>query len=243
MRPIDRALAWAKARRWNQRQLADELGVSSANVTNWKRRGLPPDLHQAVADVFNRSVDELLGRSQPPPAASAPGPLPAATIPARPRRIVWVVGTCQGGLPESIWDDAGHPVGATDEYTEVATDDPNAFVCRVVGDSMSPRYQPGEYALVEPNTAVEIEDDVLVRLATGETMLKRLVSRRGGYRFDSYRPGEPTLTYRTEEVTWVYHVAHPIQARKISMAIDVPSYSGPERRHRNEPVDEDRRKK
>lgn len=79
---------------------------------------------------------------------------------------------------------------------------------------MVPRFNPGEFALVEPGTEPEIEDDVLVRLATGETMIKRLLSRRAGLRLGSYNDPQ-VLTYDLEDVTWVYYIAHPVPARKI----------------------------
>ncbi len=79
---------------------------------------------------------------------------------------------------------------------------------------MIPRYNPGEFALVEPETEPEIEDDVLVRLSDGQTMLKRLLSRRGGWRFGSYNSPD-VLFYEPNEVTWVYYVAHPVPRRKI----------------------------
>ncbi|MVT30079.1 hypothetical protein GO496_24260 [Acidovorax citrulli] len=79
---------------------------------------------------------------------------------------------------------------------------------------MVPRYNPGEYALVEPDTEPEIEDDVLVRLVDGQTILKRLLSRRGGWRLGSYNSMD-VLFYSFEEVTWVYYVAHPVPRRKI----------------------------
>lgn len=127
---------------------------------------------------------------------------------------VWVVGNGQGGLPDRIWTDGDIPIGASDKYAEVASDDEHAFIVCVRGDSMIPRYQPGEYALVEPATQPDIEDDVLVRLATGETMLKRLLSRRSGVRLGSYNTTE-VMTYREEEIVWIYYVSHPIPARKI----------------------------
>lgn len=147
---------------------------------------------------------------------------------------VWVIGNGQGGLPDRIWTDGDYPVGTSDKYAEVATDDQHAFIVSVRGDSMIPRYQPGEYALVEPSTQPEIEDDVLVRLATGETMLKRLLSRRAGIRLGSYNSAE-VMTYRDDEITWIYYVSHPIPARKIKHWVEVPEYSGEERRH--EPVE------
>lgn len=131
-----------------------------------------------------------------------------------------VVGQGAGGdLPDRIWTDGDFPVGATHDYAEVASTDPHAFIVRVVGPSMIPRYNPGEYALVEPATEPDIEDDVLVRLKNGQTMIKRLLSRRGGHvRLGSYN--DPTvLTYEQEEVTWMYYVAYPVPARKIKSRI------------------------
>lgn len=129
-------------------------------------------------------------------------------------RPIPVIGRAQGGMPERIWTDGDYPVGATDKYAMVATSDHHAFLTPIVGTSMVPKFNPGDYAFVEPETPVEIEDDVLVRLATGETMLKRLISRRGGIQLASYNePG--TMLFAPEEITWMYYVAHYIPARKI----------------------------
>lgn len=101
-----------------------------------------------------------------------------------------------------------------DQYAETSTPDDHAFLCPVVGDSMVPRYMPGEFALVEPGTVPEIEDDVLVRLATGETMLKRLLSRRAGVGLGSYTSTH-VQTFAEADITWMYYVAHPVPARRI----------------------------
>lgn len=130
-------------------------------------------------------------------------------------RLAWVVGRGSGGyLPETLWMDGDYPVGAEQDYAEVASGDPHAFLVEVMGPSMIPRYNPGEFALVEPGTEPDLEDDVLVRLATGQTMIKRLLSRRAGYRFGSFNDPE-VLHYAANAVTWVYYVAHPVPARKI----------------------------
>ncbi len=55
---------------------------------------------------------------------------------------------------------------------------------------------------------------MLVRLATGETIIKRLLSRRDGWRFGSYNDSQ-VLHMRPEDVTWVYYIAHPVPRRKI----------------------------
>ena len=117
-------------------------------------------------------------------------------------------------MPRVIWNDADYPVGATGEVAEVASSDPHAFVVEVEGASMIPKYTPGDFALVEPNMAPDIEDDVLVRLKTGETMIKRLVSRRGGISLASYND-TVVHHFKNEEVDWIYYVPYPVPRKKI----------------------------
>lgn len=142
--------------------------------------------------------------------------------PVRPHRfhLVPVVGQGAGGdLSERMWTDGDYPVGVTNEYAEVASADPHAFIVRVVGNSMVPKFTPGDYALVEPGTEPDLEDDVLVRLGNGQTMIKRLLSRRGGHvRLGSYNSTE-VLVYEKGEVTWMYYVAYPVPARKIKSRV------------------------
>jgi phage repressor protein C with HTH and peptisase S24 domain len=108
-------------------------------------------------------------------------------------------------------------VGATDEYAEIATTDPHAFLTPVVGTSMVPKFNPGDFIFVEPGTTVEPGDDVLVRLESGETLIKKLVSTRGGtYEFYSYNEREQgPMFFRASEVTWMYYIAHYVQPKKI----------------------------
>jgi len=67
-RPIDIALRWAQDHDMNQSGLASALGVSPQHVTNWKSRDLPADRFQEVAELFGKTVDELLGKPAPNPA-------------------------------------------------------------------------------------------------------------------------------------------------------------------------------
>ncbi|WKB52294.1 helix-turn-helix domain-containing protein [Eleftheria terrae] len=226
---------------WSQQKLADVARVSQSTIGNIEAglRRVPREL-LAIAEALDVSPRWLKDGTpeEPTPATMEPAPLPMYRL--RNVRPVWVVGQTQGGLPERIWTDGDYPVGATDEYAEVATTDPNAFIVRITGDSMIPRYMPREFALVEPNVAPELEDDVLVRLASGETMLKRLLGRRGGIRLGSYNAPE-IYSFHESEVSWLYYVAHPIPARKIRHYVALPEYTGPDRRVVDAPVAQDRR--
>ncbi|WP_342049908.1 MULTISPECIES: LexA family transcriptional regulator [unclassified Cupriavidus] len=220
--------------------VAKAAGVSQETVRKWLSGDLETiSLDQAVGvqEAFGiNAVWLVMGKGAPRAAIfEDTRPRPPAPKPAKPRkkieesteptpltyqadvgkyRQIPVVGRAQGGLPDRIWTDGDYPVGATQQYAEVASADPQAFLTPVVGLSMIPRFNPGEFALVEPGTEPELEDDVLVRLNTGETMIKRLLSRRQGIRLGSYNDPE-VFTFDPVDVTWMYYVAHPVPARKI----------------------------
>ncbi len=118
-------------------------------------------------------------------------------------------------MPSVIWTDGDYPVGATGEVgAGILSSDPHAFLVEVEGPSMIPKYTPKNFALVEPGTEVDLEDDVLVRLRTGETLIKRLASRRGGLSLSSYND-TVVLHFKDEEVDWVYYIAYPVPRKKI----------------------------
>lgn len=215
--------------------LATIVGVTWQTVQQWENGKTAPSRKRIpeVAGALNTTQEYLLfgdlpnqGKEQTgrqgssdvrgsPEGAHAAVPL-RYSVGSKNFRRVYVIGRAQGGLPERIWTDGDYLVGVTDEYAEIATTDPYAFLIPVVGTSMIPRFNPGEFALVEPGTDPELEDDVLVRLATGETMIKQLKSRRGGIQLGSYNESGLML-YQPEDITWMYYIAHPVPARKIKI--------------------------
>lgn len=55
---------------------------------------------------------------------------------------------------------------------------PSAYALRVRGESMSPRYLPGEFVGVDPCADPAPSDEVIVQLKNGQSMIKRLLWRR-----------------------------------------------------------------
>jgi phage repressor protein C with HTH and peptisase S24 domain len=125
-----------------------------------------------------------------------------------------IVGRAMGGLPDRLFTDEGRPTNGHDEYAEVYSGDKLAFATKVEGNSMYPKYVHGDYALIEPGTDPELEDEVLLKLKSGEVMLKRLMSRRGGIHLASYNETQ-TYIFQEDEILWMYYVAYPIPLRKI----------------------------
>lgn len=226
----------------SQAVLSEKIEKAPAQISQWlnasinSKTGKPRAMSNAIARELEKKMGKPTGWMDMPEAyfseedgiyvIASPGrptfqrsavPAPASAIPYSATKVkeVPVVGKGSGGaMPERIWTDGDYPVGKTGECADIATNDPHAFLVGVDGPSMIPRFNPSEFALVEPGTDPELEDDVLVRLTTGETMIKRLLSRRDGWRFGSYNNQE-VLHYGVDEVTWVYYIAHPVPRRKI----------------------------
>ena len=137
-----------------------------------------------------------------------------AIFPTRPAQPVPVFGRSMSDVPDNPRRE-GVPAVLSVEYAFVATTDPAAFLVRVEGDSMAPKYEEGQYALVEPGTEIDIEDDVLLRLTDGRTLLRRLASRRNVIRLSTLNPSAAAITVKPEEIVWMYYVAHPVPAKKI----------------------------
>ncbi|HDR9159697.1 TPA: helix-turn-helix transcriptional regulator [Burkholderia vietnamiensis] len=208
--------------------LAKALNQSEQTINNWAYRGNGVSKQGRLLAQERLGINATwIGDGTGPEMASGPSVATDIRHPSllqypvslKNFRMVFVIGQAQGGLPERIWTDGDYPVGAADEYAEIATTDSHAFIVPVVGDSMSPKYEPGEFALVEPSTMPDVGEDVLVRLTDGRTMLKRLYRRVGDLivlkSLNPFKPEE--FSFPPVEVSWMYYVAHPVPARKIKM--------------------------
>ena len=177
------------------------------------------EAERRISEKFIARVHEIPGYEQWFADRSA---FPDDAIPVRPGKMVEVpvVGGSNGGMAERIWTDQGYPAGATGEYGEgIASSDPQAFLAPVYGASMIPAYNPGDYAMVEPNTTVDIGDEVLVRLNSGQTLIKVLAMRtQDGSTFSSYN--DPVqLYFASSDITWIYYVAYRVKRKKIKTRI------------------------
>lgn len=216
---------------WTLEQLSEKSHVEVGTISALENRDSSRSkFATAIAAAFGMSVEMLEDMStdhdvkalinNPAPSNKelwqGQVPPPGTPIPDSSFRKIWVVGKGSGGrYPERIWGDGGHPVGATDSFAELGSSDPNAFLSEVVGQSMYPKYENKNFALIEPNTSIDIEDCVLVRLESGETLLKRLLSRRGGgITLGSFNDPD-IIHFEDDDVTWMYYAAHEVPRKKI----------------------------
>jgi phage repressor protein C with HTH and peptisase S24 domain len=130
-----------------------------------------------------------------------PLPLPVA-------RAVPVVGTAQLG-DDGHYVELEYPVGQGDGSVLALTGDPHAYAVRCRGDSMMPRLQHGEFAVIEPSREVTPGDEVLVKSLDGRVMIKRLRYQRDGrLHLDSVNDGaHPPVILELDKVAAMHYVA------------------------------------
>lgn len=124
-----------------------------------------------------------------------------------------LVGSAMGGE----WDGIEEAVELTELHLSDVLDhlarppslatDPDAYAVSIVGDSMAPRFEPGERAYVSVRAPLSIGDDVIVQLKRGEgeddeaervalVLIKRLKRRSAG--FVELEQFNPATTFRVE---------------------------------------------
>jgi phage repressor protein C with HTH and peptisase S24 domain len=211
-----------------KKRIGEDMAEVIETALGWPKGSLDSDIpvdHLSSGKSANRAdklplFGESIGKMSSDDSKEPLTPAPEhQEIDPRKLRRIYVIGKALEGLPAILWKDGDTPVGATDQYAELASSDPRAFICPVVGDSMFPRFMPGEYVLVQPSRPPEIEDTVLIRLENGDTMLKRLLSRRDHHvRLGAWN--DPTIvTHREDEITWIYSVAHAVPAWMIKQVM------------------------
>lgn len=92
-----------------------------------------------------------------------------------------LINSVAAGYPRGFTD-LGYPARVADSYVRSPdVRDPDAFACRVVGDSMEPEYHEGDVVIFSPARAVKEGADCFVRFERNdETTFKRVYFERDG---------------------------------------------------------------
>jgi phage repressor protein C with HTH and peptisase S24 domain/transcriptional regulator with XRE-family HTH domain len=120
-----------------------------------------------------------------------------------------VINRVSAGYPKDFTD-LSYPKGVADSYV-VAPDvyDVDAFAARVFGDSMSPRYRPGDIVVFSPAAPFSEGADCFVRFDDGQTTFKRVYTETPvdgveRLRLVARNPKYPPRIVDAEKVTGVY---------------------------------------
>lgn len=138
-----------------------------------------------------QSLVDRLAAPDDPTGPGAPGAANVRTLPTSASAEIPLINSVAAGYPRDFTD-LGYPARTADSYVrspDIA--DPDAFACRVVGDSMMPDYREGDIVIFSPARDIKSGMDCFVRLEPDhESTFKRI--------FFEDQPGAPALHIRLQ---------------------------------------------
>lgn len=191
-----------KEKKVTQTDLAQRLGVTQQAVGKWEtgRSSPDPDTLMRLAEFFGVSTDTLLGRE---------GKLLGAVRPyiAAIESMVPVVGSVRAGYGALAFEE--------DFGSEPATvrDPENYFYLVVKGDSMEPRIQSGDLALVRRQSTLDDGDLGVVVFGESEGTLKRFLRKGNAVVLQPFNPEYNTVILSGEELEHLYIAGKVVETK------------------------------
>ena len=186
----------------SQKSLSEHLGVTQQAVGKWETGRSSPDpaTLARLAELLETSADYLLGISEQPAEPAAPS-LPYGESP------IPVIGTVRAGYGSLAFEE---DYGV--EYACVK--DPESYFYLVVkGDSMEPRIQDGDLALVHRQPTLENGDLGVMVFGEGEGTLKKYIQRGNAVILQPFNPAYEEKVIRGEELTQLFIAGKVVETR------------------------------
>lgn len=186
----------------SQKSLSEHLGVTQQAVGKWETGRSSPDpaTLARLAELLETSADYLLGISEQPAEPAAPA-LPYAESP------IPVIGTVRAGYGSLAFEE---DYGV--EYACVK-DPANYFYLVVKGDSMEPRIQDGDLALVHRQPTLENGDLGVMVFGEGEGTLKKYIQRGNAVILQPFNPAYEEKVIRGEELNQLFIAGKVVETR------------------------------
>jgi SOS-response transcriptional repressor LexA len=169
---------------------------------------------QSLVDRLAAPDDPSAGgprEDQPRARAGAGGGGNVRTLPLSGAAEIPLINSVAAGYPRDFTD-LGYPARVADSYVrspDIA--DPDAFACRVVGDSMTPEYREGDIVIFSPARDIKSGMDCFVRLEPDhEATFKRIFFEDKAdapavhIRLQPLNPHYPARTVSREQVAGLY---------------------------------------
>jgi repressor LexA len=187
---------------FTQGEVAARLGVTQQAVGRWEKGITSPDPAALLrlAEIFGVSIDDLMGRrTMPNGRVHAYAPAAEAMVP--------VVGTVRAGYGALAFEE--------DYGTEPASvkDPANYFYLVVKGDSMEPRIQDGDLALVRKQPVLDDGDLGVVVYGEGEGTLKRYRRRGNAVLLQPFNPAYDTVILSGDDLDSFYIAGKVVETK------------------------------
>jgi len=191
----------AKAKGLSLSAMAHKAGLDPTSFNKSKRIGADgrkrwpsTESMNKVLKAMNTTVFEFMEY------AGQPLPTPKHTIP--------LLGLAKAGR-EGYFDSDGYPLSnddwdGIDFPIQVAK---GVYALEVSGNSMEPVYRDGDKLIVQPDSEVRTNDRVVVKLKSGEVMVKELRHKSAKkVELKSLNPEHKLITLKPDDVCWMARV-------------------------------------
>ena len=195
-----------KQKHMSQAELASLLGVTQQAVGKWESGKSSPDPTTVakLAEILDTTADYLLGLFDP----TAEGHTEERFFGSYVYSLIPVIGTVKAGYGALAYEeDYGK------EYARVK--DPSSYFYLVVrGDSMEPRIQDGDLALVHKQDTLENGDlGVLIYGDEGEGTLKRYIQRGNCVVLQPFNPAYSEMVIKGEDLNHLHIAGRVVETK------------------------------
>jgi phage repressor protein C with HTH and peptisase S24 domain len=214
-----RAVEWdeVKKRRkrlhWTQGELAEKAAVNVETIVRIEAKGnVRMDTLRRVENALTKAERDLPlhGRT---PVLDDVEDFDRDITHGYKKHDVPVVGDAEASTNGIIaWSDEGIVKTQVEQWVSRAFSegDPKAYALRVRGDSMVPRYFPGEIVIAQPRLHPKDGDFACVQLVNGERLIKRVFRSSGGWLLRSMNEAYPTREVTNDEVHAIHVIKHSV---------------------------------
>lgn len=179
-----------KAKGLTQRQLADMLFCDCSSVTKWETGKANPDFEkqQKLAEIFDVSIDYLLGRTEHNASPFSYNEKGTLRIP--------VYGYIPAGVPMEAIEDI---LGYEEAPESWAAGGKEYFGLKVKGDSMEPEYRNGDVIIFLKQNDCENNEDCAVAVNGDDWTFKRVEKLPDGILVKPLNPNYETKFYTNQQ--------------------------------------------
>ena len=163
----------------SQAELAERIGVHQTAISQWEKGRTSPDRRSLMklAKVLGVSCDTLLGG-------------------AAENELIPVLGEIRAGFPaEAVENILGY-----EEITPQMARAGQHFALRVAGESMQPRFCPGDIVIVRKQADADSGDIVAALVSDRDATVKKLIKKENGIILMPLNPAFEPMIYSAEEV-------------------------------------------
>lgn len=202
-----------KRLRWTQAELAQRANVNIETIVRIEGRG------NVRLDTLRKVEAALTEAERDLPRPTSTGVLDNAEEFDRDitrgykKHDVPVVGDAEATANGIIaWNDEGIVKSHVEQFVSRAFSDgdPKAYALRVRGDSMVPRYYPGEIVIVQPRITPKDGDFACVQLTSGERLIKRVFRSNSGWVLRSLNEAYPPREVSNDDIHAIHVIKHSV---------------------------------